>query len=112
MTRLGADLLVATVAGRAHDVVRWVYEIVGDGLEIAFLLERPSLYVVASQPLAQHDDAIIAMAGHRSIVKLGDHLLEQVDRLEPTFSNDLGFDPFGLGPWRGLDRMPRGAFQE
>jgi len=36
------------------------------------------------------------LASGRAIIELGNHLLDQVNRLEPTLANDLRLDPFGL----------------
>ena len=62
--------------------------------------------------LAEDDHPIALLAGNRPIVELGDHLFEQMDRLEASLSDDLRLDPFGLLAGRCLDRVSRRSFQE
>src|SRR5450759_153857 len=105
-------LLVAAIVGREHDLVGRGHAVVRDIEEVAILLEQPHLPFVRPQKLAQDDHPITLVAGDGAILELGDHLLEYVDRLEPTLFDDLLLDPFGLLAGCGLDLIPRGSFQE
>ena len=105
-------LLITAVIGREHDLLGRHLAVVGDVEEVAILFEQPHLPPVGRQPLAHHDHPITLPAGHRPIVELPDHLLEQMDRLEAALPDDLGLDPFGSLARCRLDRGPRRSFQE
>ena len=105
-------LLITAVIGREHHVLGRHVAVVGDVEEVAILLEQPHLPLVGRQSLAEDDHPIALLAGNRLIVELGDHLFEQMDRLEASLSDDLRLDPFGLLAGRCLDRVSRRSFQE
>ena len=88
--------LIAAVVGREHHILGGQLAIIGDVEEVAILLEQPHLALVDPQALAEDDHAIGLLAGNGTIVEFGDHLFEQVDRLEAALFDDLRLDPFGL----------------
>ena len=82
-------LLVAPAVGRQDDLIGRHVAVVGDVEEVAVLLEQPHLPLLGGQPLAEHDHSVVAVAGGRPVVELGDHLLDRVDGLEAALLDDL-----------------------
>jgi hypothetical protein len=63
--------------------------------------------MVDLEVLARHDHAVALPARCGTMVEFGNHLVEQMDRLEPTLFDDLRPDPRELLTGYDLDRLAR-----
>src|SRR4029077_9230651 len=71
------------------------------------LLEQSQLTLVGGQSLAEHNDAIVPITGHRPVTELGEHLLKSVDCLEVSLLDNPRLVSLRQLPRDRLDRPLR-----